>query len=422
MAATRRSSRLSTREVLRLSSTATISSSKGVPKGIQSNRKRRPSTTWAPSPSSHDTTEPQQQTTTPKKRRTQQTTADAAPALSTMTSPPIQTENVMSPLPARGMKFRDARVARLADPMATNAALLSPESSGVVASKKVKVEPVSPDHTPTARRRRGGEEEEEEGGGGGGGGGGTLTTENLLDKACAHLISVDERMRPLVERNYCKMFSPEGLAEKIDPFKSLASGIISQQLSGAAARSIKTKFLALFDYHDDDDNDNDDDDDDEDDEDDGPRFPHPSQVAACSIEKLRTAGLSQRKAEYIKGLAGKFTSGELSAQMLLEAPYEELVEKLIAVRGLGKWSVEMFACFGLKRMDVFSVGDLGVQRGMAAFVGRDVAKLKHKAGKWKYISEQEMMEISAKFAPYRSLFMWLMWRVEESFTDVSILE
>ncbi|KAG6016147.1 hypothetical protein E4U43_004148 [Claviceps pusilla] len=411
MAATRRSSRLSTRAALRLSSTATISSSKGVPKGIQSNRKRRPSTTGAPSPSSHDTAEQQQQTTTPKKRRTQQITADGDPALSTMTFTPIKTENVMSPLPARGTKPRDARVARLADPMATNAALLSPESSGVVASKKVKVEPVSPDHTPTARRRRGGEEEG--GGGGGGGGGGTLTTENLLDKACAHLISVDERMRPLVERNYCKMFSPEGLAEKIDPFKSLASGIISQQLSGAAARSIKTKFLAMFDYPDDDD---------DDDEDDGPRFPHPSQVAACSIEKLRTAGLSQRKAEYIKGLAGKFTSGELSAQMLLEAPYEELVEKLTAVRGLGKWSVEMFACFGLKRMDVFSVGDLGVQRGMAAFVGRDVAKLKHKAGKWKYISEQEMLEISAKFAPYRSLFMWLMWRVEESFKDVSILE
>lgn len=152
------------------------------------------------------------------------------------------------------------------------------------------------------------------------------------------------------------------------------------------------------------------------------RFPHPSEVAPLSVEKLRTAGLSQRKAEYIKGLAEKFTNGELTATILHEAPYEELFEKLIAVRGLGKWSVEMFACFGLKRMDVFSVGDLGVQRGMAAFVGRDVAKLKSKGGKWKYMSEKEMLEISDKFAPYRSLFMWLMWRVEDSFTDVSTLE
>lgn len=173
-------------------------------------------------------------------------------------------------------------------------------------------------------------------------------------------------------------------------------------MSGAAAKSIKAKFIALFD------------------EEPGERFPHPSQVATRSIEQLRTAGLSQRKAEYIKGLAEKFASGDLSAQMLRDATDDEVMEKLIAVRGLGKWSVEMFACFGLKRMDVFSLGDLGVQRGMAAFVGRDVTKLKSKGGKWKYMSEQDMIELSNKFAPYRSLFMWYMWRVEE--TDVSTME
>jgi DNA-3-methyladenine glycosylase II len=81
----------------------------------------------------------------------------------------------------------------------------------------------------------------------------------------------------------------------------------------------------------------------------------------------------------------------------------------------------MFACFGLKRMDVFSLGDLGVQRGMAAFVGRDIAKLKAKGGgKWKYMSEQDMTELSTRFSPYRSLFMWYMWRVEE--TDISTME
>lgn len=152
----------------------------------------------------------------------------------------------------------------------------------------------------------------------------------------------------------------------------------------------------------------------------GRLFPQPSQVAATPLETLRTAGLSQRKAEYVSGLAEKFASGELSAHLLADAPYEEVLEKLTAVRGLGKWSVEMFACFALKRMDVFSVGDLGVQRGMAAFVGRDVAKLKAKGGKWKYMSEKEMEEISERFRPYRSVFMWYMWRVEE--TDISTLE
>ncbi|KAF4460051.1 dna-3-methyladenine glycosylase ii [Fusarium albosuccineum] len=275
-------------------------------------------------------------------------------------------------------KPRNAAVTRLADPKLTNAPLLSPETSRLVASRDI--ESVSPTKAPQVR----------------------TTTESLLKEACDHLIKVDERMKPLVESHHCRVFSPEGLAENIDPFESLSSGIISQQVSGAAAKSIKAKFLTLFEGKLD------------------KRFPHPSQVAAKSIEELRTAGLSQRKAEYIKGLAEKFASGELSAQMLHDASDEDVMEKLIAVRGLGKWSVEMFACFGLKRMDVFSLGDLGVQRGMAAFVGRDVAKLKSKGGKWKYMSEQDMVELSDKFAPYRSLFMWYMWRVEE--TDISTLE
>jgi DNA-3-methyladenine glycosylase II len=131
-------------------------------------------------------------------------------------------------------------------------------------------------------------------------------------------------------------------------------------------------------------------------------FPAASEVAAADISFLRTAGLSLRKAEYIQGLAEKFASGELSAPMLVEASDEELLEKLIAVRGLGRWSVEMFACFALKRMDIFSTGDLGVQRGMAAYIGKDVSKLKAKGGgKWKYMSEKDMLDIANKFVPYR---------------------
>ncbi|KAM0333358.1 hypothetical protein ACHAQA_002019 [Verticillium albo-atrum] len=294
-------------------------------------------------------------------------------------------------------KPRTAAVARLADPNRTNAPLLSPETSRVVASKTaVESDSVSPSKVarlvPTSSLVSEVNAH-------------PTTTENILVEACAHLIRVDPRMKSLIEKNPCQVFSPEGLAEKIDPFESLCSGIISQQVSGAAAKSIKAKFVALFA------------------ESDlvAGRFPHPSQVATQSIEHLRTAGLSQRKAEYVKGVAEKFASGELSAQMLAEAPYAEVLEKLIAVRGLGQWSVEMFACFALKRMDVFSLGDLGVQRGMAAFEGRDVAKLKAKGGgKWKYMSEKDMIDMSAKFAPYRSVFMWYMWRVEE--TDISTLE
>lgn len=92
------------------------------------------------------------------------------------------------------------------------------------------------------------------------------------------------------------------------------------QVSGQAAASIRKKFTALFEAT-------------------HPAFPSPAQVVEKDLPTLRTAGLSQRKAEYIHGLAEKFVSGELSSAMLISASDEELIEKLVAVRGLGRWSV-----------------------------------------------------------------------------------
>lgn len=170
----------------------------------------------------------------------------------------------------------------------------------------------------------------------------TSTTATLLDEAKAHLLSVDPKLSDVTAAHHCRAFDPEGLAEEIDPFRSLASGIMAQQVSGAAASAIKAKFINLF-------------------PDRAPHFPLPEVVAKTDLSVLRSAGLSGRKAEYIQGLAQKFADGELSARMLADASDDEVMEKLVAVRGLGRWSVEMFCCFGLKRMDVFSTGDLGVQ-------------------------------------------------------------
>ncbi|KAJ5787264.1 hypothetical protein N7457_002254 [Penicillium paradoxum] len=271
---------------------------------------------------------------------------------------------------------------RPVDPRRTNATLITPHGSTVNAYP-AHAEDASPSKTGLPRPM--------------------ATTGTLLEKATAHLIATDPRLAAIIEQHPCPLFSPAGLAEEVDPFNSLTSSIIGQQVSGAAANSIRNKFLTLFDLpdtiapdghrH--------------------PKFPTPDQVAKCDIPTLRSAGLSQRKAEYILGLAEKFARGELGARMLVRATDEELFEKLIAVRGLGKWSVEMFAVFAFKRIDVFSTGDLGVQRGCAAFMGRDVSKLKGKGGgKFKYMAEKDMLELGAKFAPYRSLFMWYMWRIE----------
>lgn len=230
----------------------------------------------------------------------------------------------------------------------------------------------------------------------------TTTTNNILKAGIAHLLSVEPKLSPLIESYPCTLLSSAGLAEPVDPFYSLMSGIISQQISSAAARSVKAKFISLF----------------------QPalgnaglEFPTPAMVLECSQEILRTGGLSKRKAEYAHSLAERFVNGELSVEILSNASDEEVVRRLVMVRGIGVWSAEMFLMFGLKRMDVFSLGDLGIQRGQAILAGRDVRKLKSGGkGKWKYMSEQDMTKHSEPFRPYRSLYMWYLWKA----SDVSV--
>ncbi|BCR85120.1 DNA-3-methyladenine glycosylase II [Aspergillus chevalieri] len=316
-------------------------------------------------------------------------TPQAASAATTATDP---NDNIFDPSlstdSTRRIHANPPPLDRPVEPHRTNATLLTPHGYSLVAYPPG-TEQASPSKTGRPRP--------------------TATTGTLLEKAVAHLIATDPRLKRVIEKHPCHLFSPEGLAEEVDPFRSLVSSIIGQQVSGAAAKSIRDKFVALFNSN----------------ETDviarTKRFPTPEEIVQYDIVTLRTAGLSQRKAEYIQGLAQKFAAGELSAEMLLNASDQELMEKLTAVRGLGLWSVEMFACFALKRIDVFSTGDLGVQRGCAAFMGRDINKLKAKggSGKFKYMPEKEMLELAAKFSPYRSLFMWYMWRVEG--VDVAVL-
>lgn len=224
---------------------------------------------------------------------------------------------------SRNLASETVSMDRPAGPHSTNAPLMIPRGSHVVAYAQEMVdEPAS--KTGVSRP--------------------ATSTSQLLEQACAHLIRVDPRLQPLIEKYHCRLFSPEGLAEVVDPFQSLCSSIMAQQVSGAAASSIKAKFVGLF-------------------REDAERsvqderfFPSPAQIAPCEVPFLRRAGLSERKAEYIKGLAQKFVDGELTATMLIKASDEEIIEKLTAVRGLGLWSVQMFACFGLKRTDIFSTG------------------------------------------------------------------
>ncbi|KDQ57620.1 hypothetical protein JAAARDRAFT_130654 [Jaapia argillacea MUCL 33604] len=175
-----------------------------------------------------------------------------------------------------------------------------------------------------------------------------------LADAKAHLIKADVRWEDIFKRMKCK---PYEHLERVDPFRcdNISQG---QQISWLAARSITHRFIRLFDPS-------------------LPEkptdnawatgetfFPTAHQVSNLDIATLRTAGLSGRKAEYVLDLATRFADGRLSTQKLMEADDDELARLLIEVRGIGRWTVDMFAIFSLRRPDILPVGDLGVQRGV----------------------------------------------------------
>ncbi|KAF8844730.1 DNA glycosylase [Paxillus ammoniavirescens] len=193
-----------------------------------------------------------------------------------------------------------------------------------------------------------------------------------FEAAKTHLINIDSRFAELFARLRCKPFE---FLEQVHPFRSLVVSILGQQISWLAARSINHRFIRLYDPS-------------------LPEkpndylhikspisfFPTPYQVANTEIATLKTAGLSTRKAEYVKDLAARFADGRLSTSKLLAAEDGELAEMLIEVRGIGRWTVDMFALFTLRRPNVLPVGDLGVQRGMLRWFGRTSFAIKPEKG------------------------------------------
>ncbi|KAL0489256.1 DNA-3-methyladenine glycosylase II [Acrasis kona] len=213
-----------------------------------------------------------------------------------------------------------------------------------------------------------------------------------LSAAYKHLKSIDSRFEKLIEKYPCTVF--EDLTPVQNPFKSLIDSVVGQQVSGAAAKAILRRFVGLFS------NPNQDDD----------FFPSPIDVIKTDLDTLRSAGLSAQKASYVTAIANAFASKTITPQMLYESSTANVVQLLTNIKGIGIWSAEMFLVFALKSPDILSTGDLAVQRGMSKWAGTFVdTKVK---GKWKYMSEEDMLKTAEPYRPYRSLFMWYMWRYD----------
>lgn len=188
-----------------------------------------------------------------------------------------------------------------------------------------------------------------------------------FEDAKAHLIRADHRFEDVFTKLRCKPFE---FLEQVHPFRALVESILAQQISWLAAKSIIHRFTRLYDpslpekaadYS----------------ESKSPTsfFPSPYQVANTDIITLKSAGLSTRKAEYVNDLAARFADGRLSTEKLLAADDESLAEMLIEVRGIGRWTVDMFAIFSLRRPNILPVGDLGIQRGLLRwFLSRHSSK------------------------------------------------
>ena len=197
-----------------------------------------------------------------------------------------------------------------------------------------------------------------------------------LSPAHAELAASDPRLARLIERIDHAKIEERLAARTSDRFEALVRIVVGQQVSTAAARTIWGRLLEAFD---------------------GP--PSPARlVEPDATEKLRAAGLSGRKASYVIGIAAAVEAGELRPQELDEASDEQVIETLVALRGLGRWSAEMFLIFDLARPDVFSGGDLGLRRGIQIAYALEQPP-----------SPEESVEIAARWSPNRTLASLYLW-------------
>ena len=195
--------------------------------------------------------------------------------------------------------------------------------------------------------------------------------------AYAHLRQADPVLDALIEQH-----GPYTPRPGSDPYASLVNAILSQQLAGAAARTIKRRWFALHG--------------------DEERVPRPEQIAADSDAAFRSAGVSRQKAGYLRDLAQHVLDERLDFAPLARASDEQVIEALTAVRGVGEWSAHMFLMFELGRPDVLPVGDLGVRNGMQLAYGLPESP-----------TPAQAREIGAAWAPYRTVGSWYMWRASE---------
>jgi DNA-3-methyladenine glycosylase II len=199
-------------------------------------------------------------------------------------------------------------------------------------------------------------------------------TPDYWDEACKHLARRDRVMKKLIPQ-----FGEARLQSRGDAFTTLARSIVGQQISVKAAQSVWERLVALLGAP--------------------PNRVAPAMVQALQASALREAGLSLRKAEYLLDLAHHFGTGTVHAAQWRQMDDEAIIEELVGIRGIGRWTAEMFLIFHLMRPNVLPLDDLGLLKGISLsyFSGEPV-------------SRAEAREVGDAWAPYRSVATWYIWR------------
>ncbi|HSC20627.1 MAG TPA: DNA-3-methyladenine glycosylase [Solirubrobacterales bacterium] len=199
-------------------------------------------------------------------------------------------------------------------------------------------------------------------------------------KARKALAAADPTMAALIERmgklDIATRLRRRKEERPADAYGALLRAIVGQQLSTKAARTIYLRVLDLF----------------------GGTTPTPEQLLEASEEELRGCGLSGRKTEYVRDLARHVLSGELELDRLPDLDDEQVIEEIVAVRGLGRWTAEMFLLFHLQRPDVLSGGDLGIRKAIQVEYGLDEMP-----------TPTRVIEIGEPWRPHRSLASLYLW-------------
>jgi DNA-3-methyladenine glycosylase II len=195
-------------------------------------------------------------------------------------------------------------------------------------------------------------------------------TPDYWEEACKHLAKKDRVMKRLIPR-----FGDACLESRGDAFTTLARSIVGQQISVKAAQSVWDRFAEL------------------------PRKMTPASVLKLKVDDMRAAGLSARKVEYLVDLALHFDSGAVHVSAWENMSDEMIIAELVAIRGIGRWTAEMFLIFHLMRPNVLPLDDPGLINGISQnyFSGDPV-------------SRSDAREVAVAWAPYCSVATWYIWR------------